>query len=169
MKFDPWSVPNPYPMYSPEALAYSSRKLAHYNEWLCDKSRAVGSGPYPGFPEDLERLAINQTSQLKGKKMQAQMSTPEVAAAVINSVVATITGTAEVPEAAKPIKRKGKPPASERVKGVARAGSKLEQAIAIYTRLNGDKAATIAAIQSEAGMSQAGATTYFYNAKKAIA
>lgn len=47
-----------------------------------------------------------------------------------------------------------------------KAGSKIEQAVAIYKRCNGDKAAVIAAIQAEAGMSLAGATTYFYNAKK---
>lgn len=47
-----------------------------------------------------------------------------------------------------------------------KAGSKIELAVAIYKRLNGDKVAVIAAIQAEAGMSLAGATTYFYNAKK---
>ena len=165
MKFDPWSFPNPYAVHSPEALAYSQRKLVHYNEWLLDKARPSGV-PYPGFPEDLERY---NRIQSKGKVMEAQLSTPEVAAAVINSVVTTLTGEAVVPADAAPKKSKGKAKASERVKGVARVGSKLEQAIAIYTRLNGDKAATIAAIQSEAGMSQAGATTYFYNAKKAVA
>lgn len=48
----------------------------------------------------------------------------------------------------------------------AKTGTKQEAAVEIYKRLSGDKAAVIAAIMSELGMSTAGATTYFYNAKK---
>jgi len=47
-----------------------------------------------------------------------------------------------------------------------KAGSKIERAIAIYRECNGEKAAVIAKIQAELSMSLAGATTYFYNAKK---
>ena len=32
---------------------YMQRKLNHYNEWLLNPKRDVGTGPYPGFPEDM--------------------------------------------------------------------------------------------------------------------
>lgn len=133
-KFDPWAFPNPYPAFSSEALEYSERKLAHYNKWLLDNKRPIGT-PYPGFPEDIERARAT----VKEKK-------------------------AAEPVGEKPVK--GKRP-SKPAK-VARTGSKLEQAIAIYRRSNGEKASTIAAIQHECGMSVAGATTYYYNARKAV-
>ena len=159
-----WSYPNPYPMFSAEALSYSERKLAFYNEWLTDKSRKLGV-PCPTFPEDLTRTPVT----VKGKKMTDMTvpSTPEVAAKVIAQTVASLTGEAPAVTVEPAKKTKGMPKARDRVKGKAREGSKLEQAIAIFGRLNGDKAAVISAIQSECGMSQAGATTYFYNAKKA--
>jgi hypothetical protein len=53
-----------------------------------------------------------------------------------------------------------------KAKKVAGAPTKQDLAVAIFTRLNGDKAAVISAIQAELGMSAAGATTYFYNSKK---
>ena len=60
------SVPNK------PAPDYMQRKLNHYNEWLLDPKRAVGTGPYPGFPEDLalERgrkitLAVHQEKVAK--------------------------------------------------------------------------------------------------------
>jgi len=49
-----------------------------------------------------------------------------------------------------------------------RAGTKQEKAIEIYKRLNGVRADVVAVIQKELGMSLAGSTTYFYNAKKAV-
>lgn len=158
IKRNPWDYPNPYPMFSKEALAYSERKMAHYNEWLMNK-RSSGQ-PYPGFPEDLNRVS---TQSIKGKKMLTP-STPEVATNVMNSVVATLSGDAPKFDA-KPTKGKAK--AADRVKGKAREGSKLEQAISIFAKNGGDKTATIADIQNLCGMSLAGATTYFYNAKKA--
>jgi hypothetical protein len=122
---------------------YLTRKLAHYNEWLLDNKREFGK-PYPGFPEDLKR---------KGKKMQSN---------VIADMTETLTG-AKAPVAAS--KAKAKPKAAKKSDG-PRAGSKGDLALAIYKRLNGDKTAVISAIQTEIGMSAAGATTYFYNAKK---
>ena len=123
---------------------YLDRKLAHYNQWLLDDKREFGK-PYPGFPEDLKR---------KGKKMQSP---------VIADIAQTLAGTKAAPASAK-----AKPKARVAKKSDGpRAGSKGEAAIAIYKRLNGDKAAVISAIQSELGMSLAGSTTYFYNAKKA--
>jgi hypothetical protein len=47
-----------------------------------------------------------------------------------------------------------------------RTGTKQESAISIYKRLGGSRKEVIDAIQSELGMSQAGATTYFYNVKR---
>lgn len=48
----------------------------------------------------------------------------------------------------------------------ARTNTKTARATAIYKQHNGDKAAIINAYMTELGMSKAGATTYFYNAKK---
>lgn len=40
------------------AIAQSRRRLAHYNKWLMDDSRPLGSSTYPGFPEDLDPSII---------------------------------------------------------------------------------------------------------------
>ena len=130
-------------MANNEHSEYLDRKLAHYNVWLLDKNREFGK-PYPGFPEDLKR---------KGKKMQSN---------VIADMTEVLSGTKAAPAASK---AKAKPKTAKKSDG-PRAGSKGELALAIYKRLNGDKAAVISAIQAEAGMSQSGATTYFYNCKK---
>ena len=124
---------------------YLTRKLAHYNEWLLDDKREFGK-PYPGFPEDLK--------QRKGKKMQSN---------VIADMTQVLSGTKAAPAAAK---AKAKAKVAKKSDG-PRAGSKGEAALAIYKRLGGDKSAVISAIQAELGMSVAGSTTYFYNAKKA--
>ncbi len=58
-------------------------------------------------------------------------------------------------------------PVRERKPKEVKAGTKLAQAVDIFRKLGGDKAAVIAEIQAACGMSLAGATTYFYNAKKA--
>lgn len=47
-----------------------------------------------------------------------------------------------------------------------RTNTKTARATAIYKQHNGDKATVINAYMTELGMSKAGATTYFYNAKK---
>lgn len=49
---------------------------------------------------------------------------------------------------------------------VATPGTKLAQAVDIYRSLAGDKEAVVAKIQDVCDMSLAGATTYYYNAKK---
>ena len=122
---------------------YCSRKLAHYNEWLLDTKREFGK-PYPGFPEEL-KLAK------KGKKVESP---------VIGNMAQVLTGTAKAPKAAP--KR-----AARMGSDGPKAGTKSQLAVDIYKRFSGDKAMTIAAIQDELQMSLAGATTYFYNAKKA--
>jgi hypothetical protein len=58
-------------------------------------------------------------------------------------------------------------PARVRAPKEIKAGTKLAQAVDIFRKLGGDKAAVIAEIQVACSMSLAGATTYFYNAKKA--
>jgi hypothetical protein len=45
-------------------------------------------------------------------------------------------------------------------------GSKLAIAIDLYRQHGGDKQSTINAIQTQCNMTVAGATTYFYNARK---
>lgn len=77
-----------------------------------------------------------------------------------------------------------KPTASKAVKAVTKAVTKAKatvkvakektkrvtkasQAQDIYTKFSGDKNQVIEAFIAELGMSKAGATTYFYNAKKA--
>lgn len=132
-------------MANNEHSEYLDRKLAHYNEWLLDKNREFGV-PYKGFPEDLIKL--------KGKK--------KMPSNVIADMTQVLTGAKAAPAASK---AKAKPKAAKKSDG-PRAGSKGDLALAIYKRLDGDKTAVISAIQTEIGMSQAGATTYFYNAKK---
>ena len=121
---------------------YLDRKLAHYNKWLLDPVRPLGT-MYPGFPEDLQLAK-------KGKKMESP---------VIANMAGTMTKVKAQPKAekAKKAKRAGGSP------------TKGDLALQIYKRLNGDKLSVIAELQTGLGMSQAGATTYFYNAKKASA
>lgn len=120
---------------------YGDRKLAHYNKWLLDPKREFGT-LYPGFPEDLK--------QTKGKKMES-------------NVIASMTETLA----------KGKPAKAAPAKKAKRVGTgsptKGELALQIYKRLDGNKLSVINELQTGLGMSLAGATTYFYNAKKAAA
>ena len=122
---------------------YLQRKLAHYNAWLLDPKREVGSGPYPGFPEDIART--------KGvAKLKADIAAKAETKAKFKTMW---TPTAPKKERAKRAKRTDGP-------------TKQDRAVEIYRELNGDKATVISAIQERLGMSVAGATTYFYNAKK---
>ena len=94
---------------------------------------------------------------------------------VFNTIVEQVTGTASpVPEEFKAVAdqkrskgaRAAKPVKMKRESSAPREGSKLEKAIAFFKQFNGERKLVIDALQSEVGMSQAGATTYFYNAKK---
>jgi hypothetical protein len=126
---------------NPTQLDEGAKRLAHYNEWLLDPNRPFGT-IYPGYQ--------TSTKPTKGKKM------PSTVIADMTKVL-----TKEKKVAIKPAKK------AARVSDGPRAGSKSELAVEIYKRLKGDKASVIAAFQSELSMSVAGATTYFYNAKKA--
>lgn len=130
-------------MYDQERM---QRKLAHYNVWLLDPKRTAGI-PYPGFPEELQIA--------KGRAILVE----EVKAKAIVKL------TAHPKKVKTPSVKTVKTP-SVKAKKVAGAPTKQDMAMAIYTRLGKDKAAVIAAIQAELGMSAAGASTYFYNAKK---
>jgi hypothetical protein len=115
-----------------------TKRLRHYNEWLLDPKRQIGSGPYPGYP------------QPKGKKKM-----PSNVIANMTEVLTKEVKAAPAKATAKKAKRAGASP------------TKGELALQIYQRLNGDKTQVLNELQSGLGMSLAGATTYFYNAKKA--
>lgn len=120
---------------------YLQRKLDHYNAWLMDPKRELGSGPYPGFPEDVKLKAGRAILQAEVKAK----------------------AEAKAAKAAKP--KAEKAPKAKRARKTE-GPTKQERAVEIYKRLAGDKAQVIQAIQTELEMSVAGATTYFYNAKK---
>lgn len=121
---------------------YLTRKLAHYNKWLGDPKRSYKDGPYPGFPEDLEHKAA--VTRLREEFAERAVAKEE--------------------KAKQPREKKAK-----RAKKTADGGpTKQTRAVDIYKRLGGDKAAVIQAIQDELGMSVAGATTYYYNARKLV-
>ena len=145
-----------------EYNAYLDRKLAHYNAWLVDNSREIGK-PYPGFPEDKQARPVkyrmknmqvmNAFEQLEHDQAQrkAKPATPQVPA---------LKGM--TPLGMTPLPLGIKAPKAPRATGPTKADRALE----IFKRLSGDKGAVIAAIKDELSMSDAGATTYFYNAKK---
>lgn len=81
----------------------------------------------------------------------------------VNSIPAAEISAKFAATAGKPVKVAKSTEPKERVK---RTGTKQEAALAIFQRHNGNRKAVIADIQAELGMSNAGATTYFYNAKR---
>jgi hypothetical protein len=131
-----------------EYNAYLDRKLAHYNVWLVDNSREIGK-PYPGFPEDKQPSAV----KFRMKNMQVMNAFEQHASDM-------------VARSAKPVAVKAPKEAKEPRAPRTSGPTKADRALEIFKRLGGDKAAVIAAIKDELSMSDAGATTYFYNAKK---
>ena len=131
---------------------YLDRKLAHYNVWLVDNSREIGK-PYPGFPEDKQPSAV----KFRMKNMQTMNAFQQYDHDVAERRAASslVAKAAKAPKVAKE-------PRAPRTSGPTKADRALE----IFKRLGGDKGAVIAAIKDELSMSDAGATTYFYNAKK---
>ena len=129
-----------------EYSQYLDRKLKHYNEWLMNPKRSIISGPYPGFPEDLEReAALNNLRADFAQRIAKKQQQEEKPVEVVD----------------KPKKTRN------RVKKIA-GPSRQVQAQEIYKRLNGDRAAVVRAIQDELGMPAGSAMTYFYNSKKAL-
>lgn len=124
---------------TPTDDSYGTRKLAHYNAWLMQPKRKFEDGPYPGFPEDL-----------KLEKARTSLKAEYAAKAVVK----------EKAVAAKPAK-------AVRAKKTAGAPSKIDRAVEIYKANNKlAKVNLIDKIREELTMSLAGATTYYYNAKK---
>lgn len=120
---------------------YGTRKLAHYNVWLLDPNRKpYPEGRYPGFPEDVER-----EQALAAYKQEY------------------------VQRAAKAKPKTEKAPKAPRVKRAKRTEgpTKQERAVELYkANMNLSKDNMIALLREKLDMSLAGATTYFYNAKK---
>jgi hypothetical protein len=81
----------------------------------------------------------------------------------VNSIPAAEISAKFASKARKPAKVVKSTEPKERVK---RVGTKQEAAMGIFQRHNGNRKAVIADIKNELGMSDAGATTYFYNAKR---
>jgi hypothetical protein len=135
-----------------EYNAYMDRKLAHYNVWLVDNSREAGK-PYPGFPEDKQASPV----KFRMKNMQTMNAFQQY-----DHDVAERRAASSLVAKAEKAPKVAKKPKAPRASGPTKADRALE----IFKRLGGDKAAVIAAIKDELSMSDAGATTYFYNAKK---
>lgn len=135
-----------------EYNAYLDRKLAHYNVWLVDNSREIGK-PYPGFPEDKQPSAVK--FRMKNMQVMNAFQQHDHDVAERRAASSLVAKAAKAPKVAKE-------PRAPRASGPTKADRALE----IFKRLGGDKAAVIAAIKDELSMSDAGATTYFYNAKK---
>ena len=135
-----------------EYNAYMDRKLAHYNVWLVDNSREAGK-PYPGFPEDKQARPV----KFRMKNMQTMNAFQQY-----DHDVAERRAASSLVAKAEKAPKVAKEPKAPRASGPTKADRALE----IFKRLSGDKAAVIAAIKDELSMSDAGATTYFYNAKK---
>ena len=131
---------------------YMDRKLAHYNVWLLDNSREIGK-PYPGFPEDKQARPV----KFRMKNMQTMNAFQQY-----DHDVAERRAASSLVAKAEKAPKVAKEPKAPRASGPTKADRALE----IFKRLSGDKAAVIAAIKDELSMSDAGATTYFYNAKK---
>ena len=131
-----------------EYNAYLDRKLAHYNVWLLDNSREIGK-PYPGFPEDIQARPV----KFRMKNMQTMNA--------FEQYDHDVAQRSAKPKAIREPKVAKEPKAPR-----ATGPTKADRALEIFKRLSGDKGAVIAAIKDELSMSDAGATTYFYNAKK---
>jgi hypothetical protein len=117
---------------------YLTRKLAHYNQWLLDPKRTAGK-PYPGFPEDIAQAKAVENYKADFIERKAKAAT-----------------------------KVARPPKAKKARKEGSGPTKQDRAVEIFQRLStGDnKAVVIATIQNELGMSLAGATTYYYNAKK---
>ena len=121
---------------------YGNRKLAHYNKWLLDPKRESGT-IYPGFPEDLQR-------ERALAKLKAE-------------VTANTAAKADRP------KIPAKAPVKVKRTRTTEGPTKLDQAVELM-RANPQfsKVEFIELFRNKLSMSQAGATTYFYSASKAL-
>ena len=119
---------------------FLQRKLDHYNAWLLNPKRKLEDGPYKGFPEEIELAA----KMAKGRAIMDAEREVKVA----------------------------KPAKVAKTKVVAKRSrsdgpTKQERALEIYRdNIKLSKDNMIAIIRERLDMSLAGATTYYYNAKK---
>jgi hypothetical protein len=122
---------------------YGKRKLDHYNAWLLDPTRDPSSR-YGGFPEDIER-------ERGFREMQREYQD---------------RGTLAPRKPAKP----AKPPKVKAERKPRPGGpTKAQKAEELYrNNMNLSKVNLIALFQEELQMSQAGATTYYYNVMKRV-
>lgn len=123
---------------TPTDNSFGSRKLAHYNEWLLDPKRPAGE-PYPGFPEEIKLEKARKS--LQDEYVARAVAKPAKVAAAKRVTKAKTARKSTVP-------------------------TKQSMATQIYRDLGGDKSLVIAKIQEQLVMTLAGATTYYYNAKK---
>ena len=126
---------------------YLTRKLAHYNQWLLDPKRTPGK-PYGGFPEDIAQAKALEAYKADFAERKAKGVEPRKA------------------KVADPYKIAARPPKAKKARKEGSGPTKQDKAVEIFQRLSGDKATVISTIQDELAMSLAGATTYYYNAKK---
>lgn len=122
-------------------------RLRHYNEWLMDDTRDSTS-TYPGYPSDIKK-----------EKTTTVVEKPEVA---------PIKSTKGSKNSMK-IQNVGVKVASTQVMKRPKASTKQANAITIVQNVGIDKKHdAIAKIMADLGMSKAGATTYFHNARHFI-
>ena len=115
------------------------KRLDHYNKWLMDPKREIGS-TYPGFPDD--KVKKSPLSRKKGKMMEAVVE--DVAVAPV--------------KVAKPLKVVKAP-------GVARTGTKLAQATDIVKATGkDDKEACLLAIVGALSVTRGNASIYYAKA-----
>ncbi len=137
---------------------YLTRKLAHYNAWLGDTKRPLTS-KYPGFPEPRPGEGPAKTAKPKRKKLTVAEQIEFDQAFPVSYKKVQAKAEAKVEKKAT----KSKPVKSA---GSATGSSKQNRAAVLFKEFNGDRKQTIQAIMEQLNMSTAGATTYFYNAKK---
>lgn len=122
-----------------ERIAFNQRKLDHYNKWLLDPKREFGTR-YPGFPEEADSPYASTAKREATQVIQK----------------AKVTAKQSTPKVkVKRAPRGEGPTKQERALEIYKANSKLS------------KDNLIELIRTELQMSLAGATTYYYNSKRA--
>lgn len=147
---------------------FLKRKMNDYNTWLCDKNRNY-SIPYPGFEEEIEMLTKppvdfpkevldNQAAAVKESKGKPTTR---------RSKGKALTKATNRRKASVKVKRESKYMNNTNTVDVNVKVSKKTRSFELYEALiSKGKKAVIDAYKAELNMSDAGATTYFYNAKK---
>jgi hypothetical protein len=153
---------------------FLTAKLAHYNKWLAE---SIGSGEtYPGYPEEAKILK-------RGPVTQQTNETVDLDSLMKDNTAVAVKGNGARKQYGKNKGRTKSTKGSVRaarnqresivmstnevnVKSVSKVSKKV-RSFELYESLIAEgKAAVIEAYKNELGMSTAGATTYFYNAKK---